>query len=84
MGDNFDRIDDLPALRRRVNRARRFMVNTCPASRHLHTIASEMAAGRIYPMLDEEPVHCAKSMLSVLESLWKARLELIRLKGTWP
>ena len=35
-----------------------------------------------YPMLGEEPEHCALSMYSVLESLWKARTELAKLKGT--
>jgi len=63
----------LENLRRRVNRAREFPVNTCPASRHLHMIAEALAVGRAYPMLTEEPEHCAGSMLSVLESLWKLR-----------
>lgn len=67
-------------LRRRVNRARRFPDNTCPASRHLHLMAERLAVGKKYPMLDEEPEHCAGTMLSVLESLWKARSELARLK----
>ncbi len=60
-------------LRRRVNRIRRFPTNTCPASRHLHMIAEALAAGRPYHMLTEEPLHCAGTMLSVLESLWKLR-----------
>lgn len=67
-------------VRRRVNRARNFPENTCSASRHLHLIAAELAAGRAHPMLQEEPQHCAMTMLSVLESLWKARTELARLK----
>lgn len=33
-----------------------------------------------YPMLDEDPEHCAGSIYSVLESLWKARAELAKLK----
>lgn len=32
-------------------------------------------------MLTEEPEHCALSLYSVLESLWKARIELARLKS---
>lgn len=67
-------------VRRRVNRARNFPENTCSASRHLHMIAEHLAAGKPYPMLAEEPQHCAQTMLSVLESLWKARTELARLK----
>jgi hypothetical protein len=34
-----------------------------------------------YPMLHEEPEHCAISIYSVLESLWKARSELARLRA---
>jgi len=70
----------LKNVRRRVNRARDFPENTCSASRHLHLMASQLAAGRPYPMLQEEPAHCAMTMLAVLESLWKARTELARLK----
>lgn len=67
-------------VRRRVNRVRDFPENTCSASRHLHLMASQLAAGKPYSMLQEEPQHCAMTMLSVLESLWKARTELARLK----
>lgn len=66
--------------RRRVNRARNFPANTCAASRHLHLMACQLAAGKPYPMLQEEPAHCAMTMLAVLESLWKARTEVARLK----
>jgi hypothetical protein len=59
-------------LRRRVQRARNFP-NTCPASRHLHLMAERLAKGQRYPMFHEEPQHCAETMLSVLESLWKLR-----------
>jgi hypothetical protein len=72
-------------MKRRVNRARRFMVNTCPASRHVHVIADQLAAKQrigVEEVWDAE--HIAGSLYSVLESLWKARLELIRLKGGWP
>lgn len=66
----------LPNIRRRVARARQFPKNTCPASRHLHMIADALASGKPYPMLQEEPEHCALTMYSVLESLWKARTKL--------
>lgn len=72
-------IDRIGNLRRRVDRARRFPDNTCPASRHLHLIAEALATGKPYPMLQEEPEHCAETMLSVLESLWK-----LRTKTGWP
>ena len=70
----------LQNLRRRVNRARNFPENTCSASRHLHLIAEWLAKGRPYAPLQEEPAHCAQTMLAVLEGLWKARTELERLK----
>jgi hypothetical protein len=70
----------LKNVRRRVNKARDFPENTCSASRHLHLMASQLAAGKPYPMLQEEPEHCAMTMLAVLESLWKARTELAHLK----
>lgn len=70
----------LENLRRRVSRARRFPTNTCPASRHVHIMADCLTRKGGYPMLTEEPEHCAGSLYSVLESLWKARTELARLK----
>lgn len=71
----------IPNLRRRVSRARSFPHNTCPASRHLHLMALGLLRKSGYPMLQEEPEHCAQTMLAVLESLWKARTELARLKA---
>jgi hypothetical protein len=71
----------LANLRRRVNRARNFPVNTCPASRHLSLMADVLASGEPYQMLTDDPKHCAGTMYSVLESLWKARTELARIKG---
>ena len=65
--------DTLRNQRRRVNRARHNFVNTCSASRHLHGIAEILASGKTCNMLIDEPVHCAESMLAVLESLWKLR-----------
>jgi hypothetical protein len=63
-------------LRRRVGRARRFPDNTCPASRHLQLIAESLLQGRSIEPAEAE--HAAQSMLSVLESLWKARTKLAR------
>lgn len=64
---------------RRTRKARRFMENTCPASRHVHMIAESLAKGDKYHMIDEEPEHVAGSLLSVLESLWTLRTE-----AGWP
>lgn len=68
-------------LIRRLNRARNFPVNTCPASRHAATIGERLIYGKPYPMLTEEPEHCGGSILSVVESLWKARTEVARLRA---
>ena len=68
----------LSNVRRRVDRARNFPHNTCGASCHLHMMADALALGKPYPMLSEDPEHCAGSMLSVLESLWKARTKLAK------
>lgn len=57
---------------RRAGEARNFPENTCPASRHLHIMADCLLQGG-YPMLTEEPVHCAESLLAVIASLWEAR-----------
>lgn len=70
-------------LRRRVNRARKgtdAISVTCPASRHVHLMAERLLGGG-YPMLSEEPEHCACSLLSVLESLWKARRRIAELEN---
>lgn len=67
-------------LIRRVRRAKKFPENTCPASRHLEMIAMDLLAGG-HPILEDDPRHCAETMLSVLESLWKARTELEFLKA---
>ena len=74
----------LSNVQRRVNRARRFPVNTCPASRHVHIMADALAAGQTYHMFAEEPFHCAGSLYSVLESLWKARTEIAKLRAMLP
>lgn len=69
----------LSNLRRRVNRARRFPDNTCSASRHVHLVADQLLCGG---MIDpREAEYVATALLSVLESLWKARTRLARLQG---
>lgn len=62
-------------LKRRVNRARRFPENTCPASRHAHMIADQLVRDGLE--------HEAASIYAVLEGLWKARNELTSIKGWW-
>lgn len=77
----------ITALRRRASRARLFPTNTCPASRHLHIMADALLKAKKdgslrYPMLAEEPEHCAESILAVLASLWEARTKLEKYEPT--
>lgn len=65
-------------LKRRINRARNFPNNTCPASRHVQMIGECLASGRKYHMIDEEPQTVAGSLLAVVECLFKARTSLAR------
>lgn len=72
--------------RRRTDRARKGVAGisvTCPASRHVHLMAEALAHGETYHMFTVEHEHCAESLLSVLESLWKARRRLAELEGEW-
>ena len=70
----------LTNLRRRVALARKFPTNTCAASRHLHIMADRLMKKGGYPMLAEEPEHCAESIYSVLASLWEARTKLSKMQ----
>lgn len=69
----------LSNVRRRANRARRFGENTCPASRHMNTVADMWARGSSAEQAYGYE-HIAESLYSVLESLWKARTELAKAK----
>jgi hypothetical protein len=71
----------MAALKRRATRAKKFPDNTCPASRHVHLMAQRLAQGKPYPMLTDEPQHCAESMLAVLAALWEARTKLKKATG---
>lgn len=51
-------------------------VVTCPASRHVHIMAESLWHGRPYPLLAEEPKHCAESLFAVVKALWEARQQL--------
>ncbi len=64
----------LAKLRKRLRAARQFPVNTCPSSRHVQIIGEALARGKPYPMLTEEPEHCAISLLATVVALYEARL----------
>lgn len=69
------------AMARRLNKARNFPTNTCPASRHAQMIGEALVAGKPYPMLTEEACHCGMSILSTVASLYEERTELARLQA---
>ena len=60
---------------------RDFPHNTCAASRHVQMMGEALRDDRMHHMLVDDPEHCAESMLSVVESLYKARAELAALKA---
>lgn len=62
-------------LKKRIGKVRRFPHNTCPASRHTQMIG-EGLAGKGYPMLQDEPVHCAQSILVTVAALYEVRTKL--------
>jgi hypothetical protein len=63
--------------------SRDFPKNTCPASRHVQIMAEELATIGKYPMLEEDPGHCAGSLATVVSSLYQARSFLSSLGYTW-
>ena len=65
---------------RRVYRAEKFPTNTDPCSRHVRIMAESLLRSG-YPMFTEEPEHCAVSILSVLESLYKLRTKLAKMES---
>lgn len=60
---------------RNMWRARRFPLNTCPASRHAAQIAATMARSK-----DPGAADKAASIASVVASLWKLRTKVGRKK----
>ena len=72
----------LRQMRRAINKLRRFPANTDPSVRHVEIMA-DCLAGRGYPMFEEEPLHCAVSMLAVCLSLYEAREVLHKATGEY-
>lgn len=68
---------------KRMVDSRNFPENTCPASRHVQMMAEELAAVGRYPMLNEDPGHCAGSLAAVVSSLYQTRSFLSSLGYTW-
>lgn len=66
-----------------MQESRDFPDNTCPASRHVQTIAESLYQTGEYAMLQDEPEHCAGSIASVVSSLYQARTFLKSLGYSW-
>ena len=71
---------EIKNLKKRLSKARRFPTNTCPASRHAQMIGEYLPTKKGYPMLQEEPEHCAGSILATVAALYEARTEIERWK----
>lgn len=63
----------------KAEHARCFPTRTDAASRHALMIAKGLV-GRGYPMLNEEPEHCACSIASTVAGLWEARARIAELE----
>lgn len=70
---------EIKNLKRRLRKVRDFPTNTCPASRHAQMIGEYLPTKKGYPMLQEEPEHCAGSILATVAALYEARSNLLRL-----
>lgn len=60
----------------RIRQAMDFPANTCSASRHVLLIGEHLAKGKLCPMLQEEPEHCAASLLATVAALYELRTAL--------
>jgi hypothetical protein len=75
--------------RRRALRWRDFPKNTCPASRNVEMAAEGLMRLRRAGVVDDEAMHIAASLWSVLGDLWQARTRISNLKrrgraiGSW-
>ena len=70
--------------KRRADAARNFPVGTDPCSRHAYLMAENMVKKHGYPMLSEEPWHCAISIMHTVAALWETRAKLEALSATCP
>lgn len=67
----------------RMDSNRDFPNNTCPASRHVQLIAEQLYSIGSYPLLQDDPQHCAGSIASVVSSLYQTRSFLLSLGYSW-
>jgi hypothetical protein len=68
---------------RRMERDRNFPHNTCPSSRHVQMIAEGLAKDGRYGMIEDDPLHVAGSLATVVSHLYQARTFLAELGYTF-
>ena len=68
---------------KQMQQYRDFPNNTCPASRHVQMIAEGLYTTGAYPLLQDDPQHCASSIASVVSGLYQARSFLLSLGYSW-
>jgi hypothetical protein len=66
-----------------MDRHRKFPENTCPSSRHVQMIAEALATEGCYGMIEDDPMHVASSLSTVVSSLYQTRSFLMDLGYTW-
>lgn len=72
----------MPRYINHMNAARVGPHVTCGASRHVAMMAEALAVKGSYPMISEDPKHCAESLAAVVAALWDARRRLHLLERT--
>lgn len=75
---------DFRDMKRRADNARDFPTHTDPCSRHAYLMAENMVKKRGYPMLADEPLHCAISIMATVAALWETRAKLAAIEKNLP
>lgn len=65
------------ALLKRLDAARDFPHNTCPASRHAQLMGQRLLAGKTCHDIADDPHHAGESILLTVVALYEARAALV-------
>ena len=68
------------AVKARAKKYRKFMVNTCPMSRHLQMVGENLLRDGIDYMASEEPVSVGTTLIAAAAEIYKLRSELAAFK----
>jgi MOSC domain-containing protein YiiM len=68
------------AVKARARKHRKFMVNTCPMSRHVQMIGENLLRDGIDYMTIEEPVNVGTTLIAAAAEIYKLRSELAAFK----